>query len=165
MKKIILLFLVFIIGFSVTAQVTKMTKDQTVEFIKDYYSNYKTGYDVDEKYHLLSNNYKVTIEGCNFKISFDEYDHKTALKKKTKEVQFNFSEIKSIEPTGDLDYELEIGLYQSTYGCLQFHSNTTKKKLLVNIEYEPDADVTKSGIYIAFERLLELCNKTMQTNK
>jgi hypothetical protein len=120
--KILTTILLFIITIS-TAQSKQPTKTQAINYIKSYYTNFKTGsYEYAEKdgypkpgeikkYRQYTGNYKVVIEGCKFKISYDEiswpndcntiinydiYDWSDVNKKDQKTIEFNLNEIDSI---------------------------------------------------------------------
>ena len=86
------------------------TKKESIDYIKLYYSNFKTEYDY-QGCKKITGNYPVEIEGCKCKISFDQYDLNTQEKTHKNLIEFNFNEIESIEEGLDeyvLVYENEL---------------------------------------------------------
>lgn len=73
MKKLLTLCLLFVISITVNAQDSKPTKEQTMEYIKGYYSDFKVGWWSDKKYDKFSENYKITMIGTKLIIEWDEY--------------------------------------------------------------------------------------------
>ena len=73
MKKLITICLLLATTFTVTAQDGKPTKEQTVQFIKDYFSNQKVGWPLDDtKYFVrFEKNYVFTLEGTILTININ----------------------------------------------------------------------------------------------
>jgi len=74
MKKLITICLIIATTFTVKAQDTKPTKEQTINFIKDYFSNQEVGWTLDGgKYYLsLQKNYDLSLVGTILTIGIDE---------------------------------------------------------------------------------------------
>lgn len=95
MKNTTLILIVLLSFFSSKAQEIKKS---SLEYIKDYYSDFSTGYDFDGKYIVISDNYKATLTDAIFTLTFESIDENKNLQKQT--VTFSLKDIVSIEPNG-----------------------------------------------------------------
>lgn len=77
--------------------ITKQHK-QCIDYIKDYYSDFKTRYDRPGGYFTVTDNYKVELLKSIFTISFDTYKYKEFVKTET--IQFDLKNVTSIYPNG-----------------------------------------------------------------
>lgn len=209
MKKV-LLFLLFFVNV-LTAQQKfysfdtelnqaekQYTKQQTIDYVKSYYDGFKTGsYEYAEKdgfpkpgevkkYRQYTGNYKVSIEGCKFKISYDEiswpndctttidyevYNWDNPKKKNRKTIEFNGNEIDSIS-SGNR----ELGETEVVNWNIRFYSSknikittvpeikdqfSDKEKhqvdLKINAENKEETDFSNIEIVKAFQRFVALC--------
>ena len=108
MLKSTLYYLLFLTTILSYAQPSEITKQETVDAIKDYYDRFKTGsysyYEENGKaiagsdnYTRFTDNYKVAITDCNFKISFDVYNVTTNEIENTSTVELNLNEVKDLK--------------------------------------------------------------------
>jgi hypothetical protein len=86
----------------------ELTKQEAIAYIKSYYSDFYTssdqysndygitreGYEREDR--KITANYKVEINNCNFKMTFDTYKWPYDELKGTRVIEFNFTEIDSI---------------------------------------------------------------------
>lgn len=150
MKNLTLLLLLILCAFISNAQ---DSKHNSLEYIKDYYSNFNTGYDYDGKYIPISGNYEAVFSDSIFTLSFDSFDKQNNIKKQN--ITINLKEVISIEPNGTdvveiLDNE---PLILPICGKLAF--NTKNESYEINIYYEADDDVEQTQIYKTFKTLIE----------
>jgi hypothetical protein len=191
------LLLLFITNPS-TAQQKELSKKQTIKHIKTYYANFKTGsYEYAEKdgypkpgevkkYRQYTGNYKVEIEDCKFKISFDEiswpndctslidyevYNWSDAKIKDRKTIEFNGNEIDSISSGNKERGESEIINWNIRFYSSKNIKITTvpvirdqfsdKVKYLVDLKINHESkegnDFSNIEIVKAFQRLVALC--------
>ncbi|MEO6949949.1 MAG: hypothetical protein ABI123_10000, partial [Ginsengibacter sp.] len=94
-KYLVILF--FLQTASSHAQTTFSNED-AIELIKDYYANFKTGYDFDGKYVIVSNNYQATFSSSTFTLTFDTFDEKENIHHQ--KIIINLKDVLSIEPFG-----------------------------------------------------------------
>jgi hypothetical protein len=89
-------------------QKQQLTKQETIDAIQSYYEGFKTGsYSYAEahgkaiaesdNYTQFTANYSVTINDCNFKMSFDVYDLNTNEIENTTTIEFNLSDVKRLK--------------------------------------------------------------------
>lgn len=123
-----------------------------VEYIKDYYSNFSTGYDYDGKYIPISGNYEAVFSDSIFSLTFDSFDKQNTIEKKT--ITINLQDVISIEPNGTDVVEIfgNDPLILPICGKLAFKTKT--KEYTTNIYYEVDDDVEQTEIYKAFAELI-----------
>lgn len=180
------------IATTIIAQPNQLTKSQSINHIKSYYANFKTGsYEVAgkgeaKKYRQYTGDYKVSIDDCKFKISYDEinwpYDCTTPIdyevynwdnpkNKNCKTIEFDCSEIDSIS-----NGNREIGESGIINWNIRFHSaksikitnipvirNQLSEKekhqfdLKINTENKEDNDFSNIEIVKVFRRLIALC--------
>nr|WP_315197691.1 hypothetical protein [uncultured Flavobacterium sp.] len=198
MKTLTTLLLLLFITNPTTAQQKELTKQQSINYIKSYYANFKTGsfeyvekdgnpkLEEVKKYRQYTGNYKVVIEGCKFKISYDEiswpndcttiinydiYNWSDASKKDRKIIEFKLNEIDSISSGNKERGESEI-----INGNIRFHSSKNIKTttvpvirnqfsgkakylvdLKINDESKEENDFSNIEIVKAFQRLVVLC--------
>jgi len=102
---ILLLLLTTIISYS---QSSKLTKQETIAAIKDYYEAFKTGSysyaEANEKaiagsdnYTKFTDNYIVEITDCYFKMSFDVYNPTNNEIENTTTIALNLNEVKNLK--------------------------------------------------------------------
>jgi hypothetical protein len=72
-KYLVILF--FLQTASSHAQTT-FSNESAIEFIKNYYTDFQTGYNFDEKYKIVSNNYQAAFSDSVFTLTFDSFDEK-----------------------------------------------------------------------------------------
>jgi hypothetical protein len=200
MKTLTTLLLLLFITIPSTAQQKEMSKKQVINYIKSYYANFKTGfYEYAEKdgypkpgeikkYRQFTGNYKVEIEDCKFKISYDEiswpndcttlinyevYNWSNPKMKDRKTIEFNPNEIDSIS-SGNKELS-ESGVINWN---VRFYSSKNIKittapvirdrfsgksiylvDLKINAESKEDNDFSNIEIVKAFRRLIALCKK------
>ncbi len=150
MKKSKLMLLLLLVALTSKAQ---NIKNSSVEYIKDYYSSFSTGYDFDGKYVVISNNYKATFSGATFSLTFDTFDEQNNVLKQS--VTINLKDVVSIEPNGTDVVEIfgNDPLIVPISGKLVF--KTANDSYNINIYYEVDEDVEQTNIFKAFEKLIE----------
>lgn len=149
----ILLFL-FLCAFTLKAQ---EINNNSLEYIKEYYSNFSTGYDFDGKDITVTDNYKTKLSGSLFTLTFDTIDE--SQNKQNKTVSFNLKKIISMEPFGGDNVEI-IGdetLIIPLNGEIAFKTKT--EEYIINIYYEVDDDVEQSNIFKAFDELINSFKK------
>lgn len=136
---------------------TTFSNEDAIEVIKDYYSEFNTGYDFDGNYKILTNNYKATFSGSIFTLTFDTFDENENPQNQTKTI--NLKEVVSIEPYGTDVVEIKDNdpFIIPINGKLAFF--TEKEIIEIPIYYEVDDDVTTSQIYKAFETILKYHHK------
>lgn len=182
----------------VSAQPKELTKPQAIKVIQSYYANFKTGsyeYATNDKFHKkedvkkyqqYTGNYKVKMEGCTCKISFDEiswpqdcttqidydiYNWENAKMKDRKTIAFNLNEIDSIgNGTRELGENGVINWNMRFYSSKNIKIKTipvikdsflgaTKQR--VELKINPESKETNSFMDIeivkAFRRLVQLC--------
>ena len=166
MKKLITICLLIAMTFSVNAQDAKPTKEQTIEFIKAYFKDFKERtWEEDNKYWTATDNYKFTILGTNVKLEWDTYGWP------------------SHELDGHILYEFDIKdislltfWYGKAFNCSSYITfNTVNKKASIkyfegskqSLVYECHIsiyrgkncleDVSQTQIYKAFDHLRKLC--------
>lgn len=187
-----IIILLFICNIVSTAQQNELTQTQAINYINSYYANFKTGsYEVAHqgdarKYRQYTGNYKVSIEGCKFKISYDEiswpndcnttidyevYNWDNPNKKNRKTIKFNGDEIDSIS-SGNR----ELGETEVINWNIRFHSSKSikittvpviqkqfsgKEKHQVDLKINPESkeenDFSNIEIVKAFRRLIASC--------
>lgn len=154
MKNTTLILIVLLSFFSSKAQ---EIKNSSLEYIKEYYSNFSTGYDFDGKYLMLSNNYNATFSDSIFTLTFDGIDENKNFKKQT--ITINLKDVISIEPNGTDVVEIfgNDPLIVPICGKLAFITNN--ESYYININYEVDEDVERTEIYKAFEELIKINTK------
>lgn len=149
MKNSLCFFLISTISLAQNSKIAIENKamiEENKKYIFYYYKDFKTeGFYKNQK-TLWTNNYKVSFDKSVFKMTF--FDH---LLKIEKEVKINLKKVISIEPTANFENDF------SNNSCLLF--KTSDSKTQINTEYEVDADVSKTKIFKAFERLIEYYNK------
>lgn len=153
MKNTTLILIVLLSFFSSKAQ---EIKNSSLEYIKDYYSDFSTGYDFDGKYVTLSENYKATFSDSKFTLTFDSLDENKILQKQT--LTINLNDVISIEPNGTDVVEIfgNDPLIVPICGKLAF--KTADESFEINIYYEVDEDVERTEIYKAFKELKKNTN-------
>lgn len=193
------LVLIFIISTS-TAQQKEFSKQHAIKHIQSYYANFKTGsYEYTEKdgypkpgevkkYRQFTGNYKVEIEDCKFKISYDEiswpndcttlinydfYGWTNPKKKDRKTIEFNGNEIDSIS-SGNRELS-ESGVINWN---MRFYSSKNIKittvpvirdrfsgkaiylvDLKINAKSKEENDFNSLGIVSAFNQWIAFCKK------
>jgi hypothetical protein len=151
MKKIFLNILLLLFFLNSNAQVSTFSNTEAVDYITNYYANFKTGYDFDSKYKVISNNYNATFSGSIFTLTFDTFDEHEITQNQT--ITINLKEVMSIEPNGMDTLEI-LGLETLIMPiCGKLGFKTKDEVQDINIYYEVDEDVTTTEIYKAFERL------------
>jgi hypothetical protein len=173
-------------------QPSERTKSQSINHIKSYYANFKTGsYEESgkgkvKKYRQYTGNYKVSIDDCKFKISYDEiswksdcattidyevYNWDNPKNKNQKTIEFDCSEIDSIS-----NGNREIGESDVINWNIRFYSAKSIKitnipvirnqlsdkekfqfDLKINTENKEENDFSNIEIVKAFRRLIALC--------
>lgn len=166
-----------------------LTKQEAIDFIKSYYADFSTSSDqysydygfakagYERPFRKFTANYKVEINDCTFKMTFDTYRWPYQEMKGTTVLVFDLSEIDSIERGANELLELsdQPGHIVVINAVILFHfkknKNATvlhkeeKEELLekadqVNLKIYEDPDdsvFTDKTIVKAFERLRELC--------
>jgi hypothetical protein len=130
---------------------TSHSKESAVEYLKNYYSEFQTGYDFDGEYNAITDNYKVEINDSLFTLFFDTFNNNNISERTT--ISFNFKDIIVIEPSGMAFVEVVGENYGiPVNGMLSL--KTLKEEYTLNIYYEVDEDVTHTDIYKAFENLM-----------
>jgi hypothetical protein len=170
-----------------------------INYIKSYYANFKTGsYEYAEKdgypkpgevkkYRQFTGNYKVEIEGCKFKISYDEiswpndcttiinyevYNWSNPKKKDKRTIEFNPNEIDSISSGNrELSESGVINWNVRFYSSKNIKIKTVplirdrfsgKEKYLVDLKINDESkegDFSNIEIVKVFQRLVVLCKK------
>ncbi len=150
MNKLGLLLFFLFCAFTLKAQ---NTKNSSITYIQDYYTDFSTGYDFDGKYITLSDNYKAAFYGSIFTLTFDSIIENKSLKKQT--ITINLKDIVSIEPNGTDVVEIfgNDPLIVPISGKLAFL--TANESFNINIYYEVDEDVEQTEIYKAFLELIK----------
>lgn len=98
MKNYLYISLFFLyIPIASNAQQTN-TFNESISYIKDYYSSFETGYDFDGKHIVISNNYKAIFSGSNFTLTFDTFGENKNIQNQT--ITINLKDVLSIEPNG-----------------------------------------------------------------
>ena len=148
-KSLLQLVVLTLLTYSGVAQ----NSDDDIEYIKSYYSDFKTGYDFDSEYVAISENYKATFADTIFTLTFDTFDENKEIQKQT--ITINPKGVFSIEPNGTDVVEIfgNDPLIVPICGKLAFI--TAHQTFNINIYYEVDADVEQSEIYFAFNQLIE----------
>jgi hypothetical protein len=160
MKKVFLNIIVLMFLCNANAQNPDLSKQAAMDYIKNYYSDFQTGFDYDGKYITVTNNYKATFSNREFELTYDKFDTDSALKKQHQSVKFNFNDIESMEPLG-MDNATIYGnetIYIPLNAKLLFKKGANE--YYINIYYEVEGDVTKSKIYRAFEVIRNSYKKT-----
>jgi hypothetical protein len=155
MKNATLLLLLLLCIYTTQAQ---GNKTKAIRYIKDYYADFKTGYDTPGGYFTLTDNYKVDLHNSIFTVNYDTYMYREFIKAKT--IQFDLKKVTSIYPNGTEileNYGYKIGDYQMilTLICGKLAFKTATEEYNLNIYYEVDDDVEKTKIYKAFEELIK----------
>jgi len=152
MKKIVLNSVLLMFFMNSNAQVSTFSKKEAIEYIRDYYSNYQTGYDFDSMYKVISNNYTATFSDSIFTLTFDTFDEHKITQNQT--ITINLKEVMSIEPNGMDTLEI-LGLETLIMPiCGKLGFKTKDEVQDINIYYEVDEDVTTTEIYKAFEEVI-----------
>lgn len=153
MKNLTLLLLLFLCAFISNAQ---DSKHNSINYIKDYYSNFETGYDFDGKYIPISGNYKAVFSDSIFSLTFDSFDKQNKIEKQN--ITINLKDVISIEPNGTDVVEIfgNDPLIVPICGKLAFITNN--ESYYININYEVDEDVERTEIYKAFKELKKNTN-------
>lgn len=101
MKKLLILFVLmsFQSFFSQTENTTDFLKEpdsviKAKAFIEEYYADFKTEYDNQGDYYILSDSYRPKFSGSKFSMTYNSYDKK---EKTVNTVKFDFKEVISIE--------------------------------------------------------------------
>ena len=149
-KPTFLLFLIFC-AFTIQAQ---EINNNAIKFIKEYYSGFRTSYDFDGKYIVISENYKATFSDAIFTLTFEAFDENKTIQQQT--ITINLKDVLGIEPYGTDVIEIidNDPLIVPICGKLAFI--TAKETYNINIYYEVDDDVEQSEIYKAFEKLIKI---------
>jgi hypothetical protein len=155
MKNTALLLFVLL---STCATQAQHNKTNAIDYVKEYYAGFKTGYDSPGGYFTATDNYKVELHNSIFTISFDTYKYKEFIKTET--IQFDLKNVTSIYPNGTEILENfgdKTGDYQMilTLICGKLAFKTATEEYNLNIYYEVDDDVEKTKIYKAFEELIK----------
>jgi hypothetical protein len=186
------LVLILLCYFVAQSQQNTYTKPQAINYIKSYYANFKTGsYEVAtkgeaKKYRQYTGNYKVSIEGCKFKISYDEiswpndctttidyevYNWDNPKKKNRKTIEFNGNEIDSISSgnrelgeTEVVNWNIRFYSYKNikitTVPVIRNQFSDKEKHqadLKINTENNEENDFSNIEIVKAFQRFVALC--------
>jgi hypothetical protein len=200
MKTLTALLLLLFITIPSNAQQKELSKVQAIEFIKSYYANFKTGsYEYAEKdgypkpgevkkYRQYTGNYKVEIENCKFKISFDEiswpndcttkidydiYSWTNPKMKDQKTIEFNLREIDSISngnrelsESGVINWNVRFysskNIKISTVPVIRDQFSDVAKYLVdlkINAEGKEENDFNSLEIVSAFNQLIAFCKK------
>jgi hypothetical protein len=127
-------------------------KNKSIDFIKQYYFDFSTGYDFGGKYVTITDNYKVKFNESQFTLTFDTFDNN--VKSNSATVSFNLKDIIAIEPSG----MAFVNIVGEEYGIPvngKLMLKTPKEEYELNIYYEVDEDVTTTEIYKAFEEVIK----------
>lgn len=153
MKNYLYISLFFLyIPITSNAQQTN-TFNESISYIKNYYSSFETGYDFDGKYIVITENYIVTFSNDIFTLTFDSVDENKNIQNKT--ITINLSEVNTIEPYGTDVVEVfgKPTLIVPLSGKLALFTNTETYE--INIYYEVDEDVERTQIYKSFKKIIE----------
>ncbi len=147
----------FFLLSSITNAQTTLSKQEATEFIKDYYTNFQTGYDFDGKYKIISENFKTEFSDSIFILTFDTYRENKNIQ--NQKVTINLKDILSLEPYGTDVVEVygNDPFIIPINGKLAF--STENEVFEIPIYYEVDEDVTTSQIYEAFETIWKFHKK------
>lgn len=160
MKKLLTICLLLATAFTVNAQDGQPTKEQTIQFIKDYFNNQEVGWPLDGgKYFLsLEKNYVLSLEGTILTINIDEClgdcyaVEKVEYTKTTKKIDLKNIEsifISETKYTGESHCDLK----------LSFNSINNKEKYELYINNGRDCSKVQEyeKIKKAFNHLRKLC--------
>jgi hypothetical protein len=200
MKNSLTFLLLLLFCIAANAQQKELSKPEATDVIKSYYDNFKTGsYEYIEKdgypkpgevkkYRQYTGNYKVEIEDCVFKISYDEiswpndcttlinydiYNWSNPKKKDRKTIEFNSNEIDSISPgnrelgeSGVINWNMRFysskNIKITTVPVIRDRFSGKEKYLVdlkINAQSKEENDFSNIEIVKAFQRLVVLCKK------
>lgn len=165
MKKLLTLCLLFVLSISVNAQDNGPTKEQTIEYIKSYFSDYKTGFRFEGVYRKLTANYSIEFTDCKMKISYDYYDWTDNTKMYTQVFEFNLNTIESLgvvegKSSERSDYMISFTTVNKSKSILsKGESMEMLNEANVSVKYcsNCESDITQLKIYKAFNHLRKLC--------
>jgi hypothetical protein len=134
------------------------TKNWALNYIKDDYSSFKTGYDLDGEYKVISENYKASFADSIFTLTFDTFDENIVIQKQT--ITINLKDVITLSPNGADTVEINDYVAYALPICGKLAFATTNESYEINIYYKVDNDVEQTEIYKAFEDLMKSYKKT-----
>jgi hypothetical protein len=137
-------------------------KHSAIDYIKEYYSGFKTGYDFDGEYKVISDNYKASFANSIFTLTFDTFDENIVIQKQT--ISIDLKEVIKMSPNGVAIVEIKDDVAYAIPICGKLAFTTPNESYEINIYYEVDNDVEQTEIYKAFEELMNSYKK-MRINR
>lgn len=130
-----LLFLTTILSYS---QSSKLTKQETIDAIKEYYEYFKTGsYSYleangkaivgSDNYTKFTDNYCVEITNCNFKITFDVYNTTSNEIENSTTIELNLNEVKNLKKSKNEELHFKNGSKETLNRNILFQMINGKK--------------------------------------
>lgn len=154
MKKTTLLLIILFCVLTIKAQ---NKENAVIDYIKQYYTDFSTGYNYDGNYTLVSNNYKTVFTDTSFTLTFDVFDEEGSIQHKTTTI--NLKEVISIEDGGGIivDVRGDQPYMIVVSNILSF--KTANYSYEINIYSYRGYDIEQTEIYKAFEELINLFKK------
>ena len=150
-------FILLFLSTTVARSQENMTRQACVDFLKNYYRDFKTGFDIDGKHYTLTDNYSLQFNNCDFLMTYNAYDLKNnAIKTVT--LLFNWMDIIEIDADGaDIITEIQDST-KWTANCI-IKLKSKKENFYIKVNYDgPDYDTEKMPVYRVMKRLNELCH-------
>jgi hypothetical protein len=115
-----------------------LTKQETIDAIKEYYETFKTGSFAyaeangkaiagSDNYTKFTANYYVEITNCKFKMSFDVYNLNNNEIKNTTTIQLNLNDVKSLKKGKKEQLKLKQGVIEVLNRTIIFQMMKNKK--------------------------------------
>ena len=164
MRKLITICLMITMVCISNAQKKGPTKEETIDFIKGYFSDLKIDSQNGKDYYLYSDQYKIIIQNTTAIMTwkhynfYNEFDYNTV-------VEFDLKDINQLTAyTNKTTWDCENGIFFNTVNRTKSIKETTdNKETMINgfslsIHRGRDCiDVQTTEIYKAFNHLRKLC--------
>ena len=153
MKKLITICLMMAMGFASNAQTKGPTKEQTVAFIRDYFSNQKVGWDLNGVgFFLFEENFKIKLENSLLSITNNRYSSFSDPSIINREIN-----LQNIESIGEIMETSATHNFCKKYLIFYTVNKKEESKIIINDGRDCSRKVDFEKIKKAFEHLRKLC--------
>lgn len=164
MRKLITICLMMVMGFASNAQTKGPAKEETIAFIKGYFSDLKIDSQNGKDYYLYNDQYKITIENARMLITWKNYNFSNEFNYNTV-IEFDLKDINQLTTyKNKTSWDCENGIFFNTVNNTKSIKETTDNKVKMvsgfslSIYRGSDCvDVKTTQIYKAFNHLRKLC--------
>ncbi|WBV60834.1 hypothetical protein PFY12_01635 [Chryseobacterium camelliae] len=170
MKKIITICLLITTTVAVNAQEGKPTKEQTIEYIKNFFQNHSTQkYTKSGRLIVGTKDYSCEINNTTVTIKYKSWASATTYEDSF--IQFDLKEIEKIGTGGarfsdGCSHSITFQAYNNNKTISTENGKTEKDEILIYATgvLDCDSDVSHEKIYKAFQHLSKLCGSPKPIN-